>query len=75
MKKRFELKVYYDGDHDPDLDAEIKDLAKPGIWWAQGYDFQANLRDIAFDYRSESERDAAVNRMISAEKSLSMSWS
>ncbi len=69
----FGLTVWYGGDMDPALDAEIRALAEPGVWWAQGYNFEAKMRDLAFDYKSESERSEAIER-ISDAKNLSMSW-
>ncbi len=61
---RFSMKAWYKGEMDPDLDTRIKDAAKPGVWWAQGYDLVRCERDIAFDYKSELERSAAIKRVV-----------
>ncbi|MEE8607465.1 MAG: hypothetical protein V3S55_07675 [Nitrospiraceae bacterium] len=60
MEKRFGLKVWYHGTADEGLDTLIKSYAAPGIWWAQGYDFGEDVRDIAFDFKDEIARDMAI---------------
>ena len=63
-KKIFGMNAWYHGDPDPALDAKIKDAAMPGVWWAQGYDMVRSERDISFDYKSESERQSAIKRVM-----------
>ena len=60
MEKRFGMKAWYKGEMDPDLDTRIKDAAKLGLWWAQGYDFGEKVRDIAFDFHTALERAQAA---------------
>lgn len=62
--KTFGMKAWYKGDMDPSLDKRIRDAAEPGVWWAQGYDFVRGERDIAFDYKSESELHSAIKRVV-----------
>ncbi len=58
------LKVEYEGELDQKTDAKIKGAAIPGVWWAQGYDFGANRRDILFDYKGDDEREEAIARIV-----------
>lgn len=62
--KPFGMKAWYKGEIDPSLDKRIKDAAEPGVWWAQGYDMRTGERDIAFDYKSESELHSAIKRVV-----------
>jgi len=62
--KRFGVKVTYDGQPTAELDRWIKTAASPGQWWAQGYDFGTEERDLAFDYKSKAERLSGMRRML-----------
>ena len=57
---KFGLKVWYHGDRSSALDKKIKDVALPGTWWAQGYDFGEDIRDIVFDFNTVINRDMAI---------------
>ena len=64
MSEKFPLSVYYQKlKIDVELDRRIRDAASPGVWWAQGFDFGTNERDIAFDFSSKEERAAAILRI------------
>ena len=54
MKKT--LRVVYDGHPDHDMEKELRELLdRHGYkWYAQGYDFVAEKRDIAFDLPSDN---------------------
>lgn len=58
------IKVEYAGELDQELDSMIKHAAKPGIWWAQGYDFGTSMRDICFDYKRSEDREQATSRIL-----------
>lgn len=47
-----QIRVFYDGPLDADLDNEIESsLREIGYQrWASGFDFTNNQRDLAFDY-------------------------
>ena len=46
------IKVTYNGNLDKELDSEIRSAIEGigGEWYAQGFDFTTNIRDICFDY-------------------------
>ncbi len=60
MSDRYGLKVWYHGNIQRELDDTIKKTAVGGEWWAQGYDFGEDVRDIAFDYDNPIQRDMAI---------------
>lgn len=54
------IKVTYKGSPDKGVDKAISEsLKKDFIWYAQGYDFEKDERDICFDSKdtSPSERE------------------
>ena len=61
VKKR--IKVVYDGPFDKEVDKAIMDCME-GIgaeWYAQGYDFTKNERDICFDLEIPIDVSIKVN--------------
>ncbi len=64
MTNTIGIKVEYAGELDQELDNMIKNAAKPGTWWAQGYDLGTSMRDICFDYESKNEQQAAASRIL-----------
>jgi hypothetical protein len=53
------LKVIYDGPLDHELDLAIEDAIRPlgWKWWASGYEFETDKRDLAFDLKEEENGD------------------
>ncbi len=58
------LKVEYGDELDQTRDALIKKAARPGVWWAQGFDFGTSTRDICFDYKSREELEQSALRIL-----------
>lgn len=55
MDKKITAKFIYDGKPDDSTDAQIKKVAKSAgmVWYAQGYNFETNQRDVCFDLKKE----------------------
>ena len=51
-RKNKDLRIYYDGQPDTDLDRALTEVLKSvgWEWWASGYDHLTSQRDLAFDY-------------------------
>ena len=47
-----DLRIRYDG-FDPDLDTALIEVLKPvgWHWWASGFNYQSDVRDLAFEQR------------------------
>jgi hypothetical protein len=53
------IKVTYTGEMSEKKDAEVKKIADESgwKWYAQGYDFENNIRDIVFEYEFVDEEN------------------
>ncbi len=65
-KEMFSLKVWYHGTPSSAIDTAVVFAAAPVLPWAQGYDFNEDVRDIRINFSTQIEREQFVTKIESA---------